>query len=360
MLDESKKQENLNPTEESPSAEVWTYRGYHMRPGEFNTALVHMYRAEISRSNVWRRRLDATTNWAVITTGVAISVAFSEGGTNHAVIILNTLLITIFLSIEARRYRYYELWSYRVRLMETDFYAGMLVPPFGPADDWAESLAESLLQPKFPVSVWEAFGRRFRRNFVWLYLILAIAWVFKIWLHPAAPASFAEFVERAAIGGISGEFVMLGGFICYATLLLIGLLTMGMQSATGEVFPHYNFSMPHIPTNASSVQHTADRLRAWFRASGHRQQLMVHIVTDQAERVSEKILSGLHRGLTLLPGQGMYTKEARSVLMCVLTVTEVAHLKALVNAEDPKAFIIVSPAQEVLGSGFESLQKETE
>jgi uncharacterized membrane protein len=93
-----------------------------------------------------------------------------------------------FLFIEARRYRYYELWSYRVRLMETDFYAAMLVPPFHPSPEWAESLAENLLAPSFPISIWEAFGRRLRRNYFWIFLILYASWVSKIWLFPRARA----------------------------------------------------------------------------------------------------------------------------------------------------------------------------
>jgi uncharacterized membrane protein len=364
MSDSSEKPNGTNrgeatDPERQPSAseEVWTYRGYHMRASEFNTALVHFYRAEINRANMWRQRLDATTNWAVITTGVAISVAFNEGVTNHAVIILNIFLITIFLFIEARRYRYYELWSYRVRLMETDFYAAMLVPPFAPAADWAESLAESLLQPKFPISLREAFGRRFRRNFIWLYVILALAWIMKVWLHPTSPASLAELIDRAAIGGISGWVVIIAGILLYVMLLAIGLFTIGLQGATGEVFPRYHFSLPYISPNATSLRDTASRMRAWFRASGHRQQLMVHIVTDQAQNVSRRILSEMHRGITLLPGKGMYTNKPHSVLMCVLTVTEVVHLKALVSAEDPHAFVVVSPAQEVFGSGFGSLSQ---
>src|SRR5512136_1467836 len=147
----------------SPDTEpVWSYRGYRLRPSEFTTAMVHFFRAEIQRANVWRQRLDATTNWAVISTGAAISYAFGEPSDSGAVLLLTVLLVTGFLFIEARRYRYYELWSSRVRLMETDFFAAMLVPPFGPAADWAESMAENLLHPHFTVSLWEAAGRRFR------------------------------------------------------------------------------------------------------------------------------------------------------------------------------------------------------
>jgi uncharacterized membrane protein len=45
------------------------------------TMLAHLYRGEMYRSKVWRTRLDATTNWAVVTTGIALSVAFSNART---------------------------------------------------------------------------------------------------------------------------------------------------------------------------------------------------------------------------------------------------------------------------------------
>src|SRR3954453_13286323 len=143
------------------------FLGSQVRPSEVNTAIVHLYRAEITRANSWRSRLDVTTNWALLSTGAAISFAFGQQVTHHSVIILNTLLITLFLSIEARRYRYYELWSYRVRVIEADFYAALLVPPFRPDPELSGKLAESLLNPQFPISIWEALGRRLRRNYLW-------------------------------------------------------------------------------------------------------------------------------------------------------------------------------------------------
>ncbi len=53
---------------------------------------------------------------------------------------------------------------------------------------------------------------------------------------------------------------------------------------------------------------------------------------------------------------GMYAQQEREVLMVAVTTTELAHLKALVRAADPNAFIIVSPAQEILGRGFQALE----
>ncbi|RIK17275.1 MAG: hypothetical protein DCC51_12555 [Anaerolineae bacterium] len=154
---------------------VWTFRGYKMRPSEFNTAMTHYYRAEIQRSNVWRSRLDMTTNWAVVTVAAAITFVFAAPENHWGVFLLVMLLTVLFLSIEARRYRYYELWSLRARLMETDFFAAMLVPPFAPHAEWNETLAESLLQPEFPISRLEAIGRRLRNNYLAIFSILEAA-----------------------------------------------------------------------------------------------------------------------------------------------------------------------------------------
>jgi uncharacterized membrane protein len=144
-----------------------------------------------------------------------------------------------FLFIEARRYRYYELWSYRVRLMETDFYAAMLVPPFHPSPEWAESLAENLLSPSFPISIGEAFGRRLRRNYFWIFLILYASWAAKIWLFPEPATSWTAFIARSAVGPLSGETMIALGFGLYFSLLVVALATINWTRATGEVLPRF-------------------------------------------------------------------------------------------------------------------------
>jgi uncharacterized membrane protein len=342
------------PPPPDPEEPVWTYRGYRLKTSEFVTAMVHFFRAEVQRANTWRLRLDATTNWAVVSTGATLSVAFSQPEIHHGIIILNTLLVIWFLFIETRRYRYYELWSYRVRLMETDFYAAMLVPPFHPSPEWAESLAENLLSPRFPISLLEAFGRRLRRNYAWIFLILYAAWVSKIWLFPQPAAGLDEFIQRSAVGPVSGQIMILLGFGLYAFLLVIGLATISMTKATGEVLPRFgeerylNFS----------PEGKVKGLHAFFAPAHRRKQLMALIITSKAEDVAKRILADLGRGVTALTGKGMYTGQERSVLICALTVTEVHNLKSAVNKEDPNAFVVVSAAQEILGRGFNPLAEE--
>lgn len=341
------------PPQEEES--VWTYRGYKLKTSEFVTAMVHLFRAEIQRANVWRQRLDTTTNWAVIATGATLSISFSQPNAHHGVIILNTLLVTWFLFIEARRYRYYELWSYRVRLMETDFYAAMLVPPFHPSPEWAESLAENLLSPSFPISMWEAFGRRLRRNYLWIYLILFIAWMGKSFLFPEPATSIAGFIARGAVGPISGIVIISLGLAYHLFLLFIAIGTVGMTKATGEILPR--FGDESAPA-ASAMEGSHTGLRAMLAPRKRRRQLLALIITDKTQAVSNRILTDLKRGVTAIPGKGMYTGKEHSVLMCALTITEAHNLKSAVAKEDPKAFVIVSPAQEILGRGFNPLEEK--
>ena len=198
-----------------------------LTPSEFNTALVHLYRGEIARANTWRTRLDGTTNWAVLTTGATLSFAFSSPDNTHVMILLNSLLIGFFLFIEARRYRYYDLWRARVRLMETEFFSGLLVPQreSEEGDNWRELLARDLLQPHFNMGMWEATGRRLRRNYSWIFTVLVVSWIIKVMIHPWPTTDLAEILRRAAIPPISGPVVLATGVFFNCALLVLGFGT---------------------------------------------------------------------------------------------------------------------------------------
>jgi uncharacterized membrane protein len=323
--------------------------------------MVHFFRAEVNRANVWRQRLDTTTNWAVVATGATLSIAFSQAEIHHAIIILNTLLVTWFLFIEARRYRYYELWSYRVRLMETDFYAAMLVPPFHPSPEWAESLAENLLSPRFPISMLEAFGRRLRRNYFWILMILCAAWIAKIWLFPRPPVDIEQFIQRAAVGPLTGNMMIGLGFAFYGGLIFLALYTIRMTHATGEVLPRFGEEVEgHVHRETERSGGGRKGIRAWLYPGHRRSQLLAFIITrrDTSAAISQGIIEQLRRGVTEMSGKGMYTGEDRAILMCALTVTEINNLRSVVAKIDPNAFVATSSAYEVLGRGFQPLSEE--
>jgi uncharacterized membrane-anchored protein YitT (DUF2179 family) len=81
------------------------------------------------------------------------------------------------------------------------------------------------------------------------------------------------------------------------------------------------------------------------------------IVTTRPEAVAGLIMAQLERGVTVLSGKGAYTGEDRSVLYCVISRSEVAQLKTLVNEADPGAFMVIGQAHEALGEGFRPLER---
>ena len=235
-----------SPAKESPEKvyDLASLARRKLSPSEFNTAMVHFYRGEVQRSNTWRNRLDTTTNWAVITAGATLSFAFSAPQNPHFVILINSILVAFFLFMEARRYRYYEIWSSRVRVLETGYFAQLLAPDRAVVDtEWADHLTNDLLTPHFTISEWEAVGRRLRRNYLWIFILLAASWNLKVYLHPEPARDFQEFIERAAVGVLPGQFVFMIGILFNSALFIFALVTLRLREATGEVLPHHEFSL---------------------------------------------------------------------------------------------------------------------
>lgn len=213
-----------------------------LQPAEFNTAMVHFYRGEVQRSNVWRGRLDATTNWAVITAGATLSFVFSSPNNPHFAIPINSFLVSIFLFMEARRYRYYEVWANRVRIIETGYFAPMLSARTVPPDkEWAEHISADLLTPHFTISEWEAVGRRLRANYLWIFVLLILSWLLKLYIQAGPPHTVAEFISRAEVGIIPGWMVMASQAFFNGLILFVAFSTRTLRDSSSEVLPLQDF-----------------------------------------------------------------------------------------------------------------------
>ncbi|MGI9107307.1 MAG: DUF2270 domain-containing protein [Pyrinomonadaceae bacterium] len=249
-----------------------TLLGRKISSAEFNTAMVHFYRGEVQRSNTWRNRLDTTTNWAVLTAGATLSFAFSSAENPHFVIPINSILVAFFLFMEARRYRYYEIWASRVRVLETGYFAQMLSPNNTGDYEWAEHLAADMRTPHFTISEWEAVGRRLRRNYLWIFALLALSWNLKVYLHPFPARGFDMFLQRAAIGSLPGEFMFMLGIIFNAIVLLFAFATVRLREATGEVLPQHEFPFHPIRSMTTSISRAAQRRSATERRTKRARQ----------------------------------------------------------------------------------------
>src|SRR6516225_9872900 len=196
-------------------------------------ALAHLYRGEVYRSTVWRTRLDSSTNWAVVTTGIALSATFSNSEASPLPMVLVGLLVSVFLLFEARRYRYFNVWRARARLLETDFYAPMITGNGARLDSgWTDLLAQDYVHPRSHISFARAIGRRLRRTYAWIFVIQAIAYYGKLAIHPVPLASFADVLERAAIGPIPGSLVIAAGVLFHGGWAVFAIITLRMEIAS--------------------------------------------------------------------------------------------------------------------------------
>ncbi len=124
---------------------------------------------------------------------------------------------------------------------------------------------------------------------------------------------------------VDGIVIALSGLIFDFSLMLYGLIAIFLSSQAIDW-----------------VQSGLSRAKAVF------------IVCGDPERLREKILADLGRGVTLLQGEGGYSRAPKPVLLTVVGQGEISALKSIVQNADANAFVIVSPAAEVLGEGFKA------
>lgn len=199
--------------------------------------IAHYYRGELGRMASWRDRIDRTSNWAITLVAGVLSVSLSTPNSHHGIVLFAMLLISLFLLIEARRYRFFDVYRSRVRQLERNYFSQALLPHGELDDDWSVAIASSLRSPIFLMGRWEAISRRIRRNYVWMYLILLAAWFLKIStpkLLPNQPAvdtvwSFGELVKNAALGPLPGWSVLTAVACIY-----VGIIAAAVARKPGE------------------------------------------------------------------------------------------------------------------------------
>ena len=120
-----------------------------MIPGYVN-AMSHFYRGELGRIMVWRQRLDITTNWAITSSTAIITIAFSNREVPHIIFFFNLAIVWVMLWIEARRYRFYDAFRARVRMLEAHFLVPMVMENRDMLQgEWKKLVCEDLILPSF-------------------------------------------------------------------------------------------------------------------------------------------------------------------------------------------------------------------
>ena len=221
-----------------------SFENYPLTRQEYIGAMVHLYRGELTRANTWRIRLDNTTNWAIISTMALLSFTFGNPIHSHGSVLIDIFLVFHFLIIEARRYRFFDVWRNRVRMIEENFYGPLLTRELhSPEGEWGNLVAGDLLHPRFKITYLQAIRARLVRNYALLFGILLLAWVTKLTLHP--PDNPGAWYERMAIGPISWTIPFVLVFVLYAFLCGVVLFVPHVQAPELEYWSAEN-PMGHI------------------------------------------------------------------------------------------------------------------
>ncbi len=180
------------------------------------SVMAHVYRGEIDRVGTWRERLDETTTWAVTLMAAILTWAFSSPDNPHYILLIGILIVTIFLGIETRRYRDYDVFRSRARVIQENLFANALDPSQGiESHEWRAELSKDYRRPTLKVSVHEALANRLRRVYLALLSVLFVAWVFRI----TAFAPRQDWLTTAEIARISGGAVVTVVGVFYVVLL---------------------------------------------------------------------------------------------------------------------------------------------
>jgi len=207
---------------------------------EFINTVAHYYRGEIARMSGWRDRIDRTSNWAITVVAAMLSVSLSTPSAHHGVLLFAMLLVSLMLSIEARRYRFFDVYRARVRRLERNYFAQIFDPDGTSRENWAQALGSDLRKPLFLISYRIAISRRLRRNYIWMYLILLLAWTLKIsssklqveGVHFDFVQTLADIVQNASLGPVPGYLVLAAVTVFY---VCIAIATLRREDLAGEL-----------------------------------------------------------------------------------------------------------------------------
>jgi uncharacterized membrane protein len=134
-------------------------------------------------------------------------------------------MVSVFWMIEARRYRYADIWYARVRKIEENFYGPILRrDPVSPRREWGQAVAADLFRPTFRVSRWYALRKRLLRNYWAIYAVLLASWVVKLLAHPSGASGWSEVRARLEVGFVPwwaplALLVVFAGFLALVVTL---------------------------------------------------------------------------------------------------------------------------------------------
>ena len=189
-----------------------------------------------------------------------------------------------------------------------------------------------------------------------------------ILINVVSPLAELSLTQNPIIGGIlGGLFSGLGLGIVYRgggntggidPIALIIRNRFGLQ--IGSILFGINMMILIIGAIVINIDAAATTLISTYLSAvvtnkvitGFSQRKAMFIISYKPVTICNLIIDKIGRGATILNGEGAYTHQPKQVIMVVVSLLQVARLKAAVEAEDPAAFMVITDAAEVIGTGF--------
>lgn len=198
---------------------------------EYVAAMVHFYRGELQRTLEWRKRMDTTTHWALISTVGILTFSFSYPAYGQETLITGMYANLMFLVHESRRFRFFDMWRSRLRMIEENFYGPILRRDLhSPIEQWGQRVAADLLHPKFKITRLQAMRARLRRNYSYLFAFLFLAWIGRAIVLPK-PSGEPLLPSLFAMGVVPWWIPVGLVALLYTFLVLLMVLTPAVKPA---------------------------------------------------------------------------------------------------------------------------------
>lgn len=136
-------------------------------------------------------------------------------------------------------------------------------------------------------------------------------------------------------------------------VIILSSLTVPSYTATGELVP---FAEKITTVVYGLILITVNGYVIDLYLSGTKQSVQLFIMSRKYEEIADAITKDIHRGVTVLPAVGWYTKKENHVLMVVARKTDLNFLLKYIKTIDNDAFLSVSSVSGVYGNGFDVIK----
>lgn len=221
----------------------------------------------------------------------------------------------------------------------------------------------------------------------WRYLVRTI--IVTLLISVGIDLMQAQLTETAADGTqalmhILGEqkfmACVIGAFLeglGLATIFLAGGSTGGTDIIASAINKYWNISLGRlllmldiiIIGSSYVISHNIETMVVGYLAmfistnfldyviNSARQSVQFIIISEHYEEIAQEVNTRLERGVTVLAGEGFYSKEKRQVLLILAKRYESRSIFQLIKRIDPKAFVSMSNVEGVFGEGFDTIKR---